>query len=409
MPKTNLSATSLSTKLFTTLLFFLPFIGVNAQTRFICKGTQMTTNKHTILVDASKKNKPKSYTFSTINEALRCAERNANDGEWTNIYISPSVYWIDNPDDPSVRVPLEGEHEPYGIKLSLNQTRLIGLSNDPEDVVLASSRGQTQGAVGNFTMLGIKGNDIEAENITFGNYCNVDLVYPLNPKLNRKRRADAIVQAQLAICHGDRYTIRNCRFISRLNLCPFVGPSHVDFYNCYFECTDDALCGTGTYNDCRFTFYSSKPFYTTSRKGAVFNNCDIHTKTRGTQYLTKVSGPVALNNCRWTSEDPDLKIEWTRKPNPKDLCLMNGCTLNGKPLIVPPTPMVPMPVGHPTVPLAAQRSIIPGKWTFDCYKPLDTAEFDWSPDTIHAPWCYGEGMDGAEECYGMIQNVRVAR
>jgi hypothetical protein len=88
------------------------------------------------------------------------------------------------------------------------------------------------------------------------------------------------------------------------------------FDDCYFECADDALCGTGIYRHCRFTFYSSKPFYATSPRGAVFEDCDIHSKVRGTQYLTKVSDKVTMRNCRWTSDDPNLKIEWTKRPDP---------------------------------------------------------------------------------------------
>ena len=347
--------------------------------------------------------------FSTVQEALRHAETLANDSVWTTIHIAPGVYWIDDPDDPAVRKPEEGGNTPFGMKLRLSKTHLIGMGDTPDDVVLACNRGQTQGAVGNFTMLHITGDDIVAENLTFGNYCNVDLDYKLDPSQSRKRRADAIVQAQLIICHGDRYEARRCRFISRLNLCPFAGARHVLFDDCYFECTDDALCGTGTYRHCRFTFFSSKPFYCTSPQGAVFDDCDIHSKVQGIQYLTKVSDPVTMRNCRWTSDDPNLRIEWTRKPDPKKHCLMENCTLNGQPLDLPPTPDVPMPVTMPLLPLANQPAIAPGRWTIDAYKPADTAEYDWTVTADRPAWCYGEGVDGAEGCYGMIQNVRGAR
>lgn len=346
--------------------------------------------------------------FQTVNEALRHAKSYADDTLWTNIYIAPGVYWIDDPDDEVVRRPAEGDNTPYGMKVRLNRTRLIGLSGNPEDVVLACNRGQTQGAMGNFTMLHITGNEIEAEGITFGNYCNVDLNYKLDPSLSRKRRADAIVQAQLIICNGDDYRVRNCRFISRLNLCPFVGARRVLFEDCYFECTDDALCGTGIYRHCRFTFYSSKPFYATSPQGVVFEDCDIHSKVQGTQYLTKVSDRVTLRNCRWTSDDPNLRIEWTKRPDPRHVCLMEGCTLNGRPLILPPTPDVPMAVTTPTVPLMGSDEVKSGRWTFDCYKPVDTKDYNWTVSERPA-WCFGEGVDGAEGCYGMIQNVRGAR
>ena len=366
-------------------------------------------SEHHLYVNSQKKGNKGKGVYATVNEALRQAETYADDNSWTTIHIAPGVYWIDNPDDPSVRKPEPGENTPYGIKVRLNRTRLVGEGDSPEDVVLACNRGQTQGADGNFTMLHITGDDIQAENLTFGNFCNVDLDYKRDPRLSRQRRADAIVQAQLVICNGDRYEARKCRFISRLNLCPFTGARHALFDDCYFECTDDALCGTGTYRHCRFTFFSSKPFYCTSPQGAVFEDCDIHSKVQGVQYLTKISDPVTMRNCRWTSDDPNLVIEWTRKPNPKKLCLMENCTLNGKPLNVPMPPDVPMPVTTPLLPLMNQSALTQGRWTLDAYKPKDTAAYDWNVDMSRPAWCVGEGMDGAEGCFGMIQNVRGAR
>lgn len=356
-----------------------------------------------------------TLTFSTANEALLMAEiisqkkKMRGDTTWTEVRITPSVYWIDDPNTPETVRPKPGETIPYGLCLRLDRVRIVGTSGNAKDVILACQRGQTQGADGNFTMLHITGDDVSVENITFGNYCNVDLVYPSDPSLNRPRRAEAIVQAQLIICNGDRYHATNCEFISRLNLCPFAGAKRAVFDNCYFECTDDALCGTGIYNRCRFTLFSSKPFYATSPQGAVFHDCDIHCKTRGTQYLTKVSSPVRLDRCRFTSDDPDLKIEWTRKPNPKDKCYMTDCTLNGKPLIVPTTPDIPMPVGFPLFGIIGTDKTEPGRWTIDAHCPNDLGEYSFTPDTSRPAWVYGEGMDGAEGCYGLIQNVRGAR
>ena len=365
--------------------------------------------EHRLYVNPQEKTDEGRGVFATVNEALRRAEAFADDSLWTMIHIAPGVFWIDDPDDPAIRKPESGENIPYGMKVRLNRTRIIGMGDSPEDVVLACNRGQTQGADGNFTMLHISGDDIQVENLTFGNYCNVDLNYRLDPKQSRQRRADAIVQAQLVICRGDRYEARNCRFISRLNLCPFAGARHALFEDCYFECTDDALCGTGVYRHCRLTFFSSKPFYSTSPQGAVFEDCDIHSKVQGVQYLTKVSDPVTMRNCRWTSDDPHLTIEWTRKPNPKKRCLMENCTLNGKPLDVPMPPDVPMPVTTPSLPMMNQPSLMSGRWTLDAYKPKDTADYDWKVDTSRPSWCFGEGMDGAEGCFGMIQMVRGAR
>lgn len=389
-------------------VFMLMTLFVSSQTPFVYNDSRLQSSPRNLYVNPSYKSNPSKYTFASAKEALRYAERYANDTLCTNIYIEPYVYWLDDPDDPQVRRPEEGSNTPFGMKLKLSRTRIIGLSANAEDVVLACNRGQTQGADGNFTMIHITGDEIEAKNITFGNYCNVDLNYARNPRLSRPKRKDAIVQAQLVICNGDNYRLENCRFISRLNLCPFVGAKHADFHNCYFECTDDALCGTGTYRQCRFTFYSGKPFYTTERQGATFIDCDIHSKVRGTQYLTKVSGPVSMTDCRWTSDDPNLRIEWTKRPDPRHYCVMKNCTLNGNPLDVP-TPTEPLPTELPPFSLAVQPDVTPGAWTIDSYKPSDTMNYQWQPDNNRSSWGYAEGVDGAEGIYGLVQLQRGAR
>lgn len=311
-----------------------------AQTTFVYQDQQLTTDEHTWLVDDSGVSG--AHVFASLREALLVADslqRRAPQGTYTEdtplaIYIAPSVYWIDDPDDPAVRRPLPGEGIPYGLKVRVSHLRLIGLTDSPEHVIVASNRGQTQGAMGNFTMLHFTGEDIELENLTLGNYCNVDLDYPLNPALNRKRRADAIVQAQLAICEGDRVAARNCRFISRLNSCPLVGARRTFFEDCYFECTDDALCGTGVYHRCRFTLFSGKPFYSTQGTGAVFLNCDLHARTSGRQYLVKAGSPVTMVDCRWTCEHPNLQICWTQDPTDDQRSYQYGLTQDGRPLLV---------------------------------------------------------------------------
>lgn len=308
----------------------------------IATAFQVLPMSNIINVDASYSDKEiaaDSTRFTSLRDALLKAEEWQRTYEYTDsspltINIAPSVYWIDDPDDPAIRNPKNGSKTPFGMELTLSHIRLIGLSKKPENVVIACNRGQTQGANGNFTMFHITGEDIQVENLTLGNYCNVDLIYPLNPALNRKRRENAIVQAQLAIVEGDRVVARNCRFISRLNLCPFSGARRALFEDCYFESTDDALCGTGVYHRCRFTFFSGKPFYSTSQEGAKFLDCDIHALTAGKQYLVKVGSPVAMIDCRWTSDDPNLYIGWTQDPTGDLRSYQYNVTLNGAPIII---------------------------------------------------------------------------
>ncbi len=247
-------------------------------------------------------------------------------GDDATLLIAPSVYWLDDPDDATVRTDKDGT--PYAVKIKCKKLVMIGLSENPEDIVFAVNRGQTQGAVGNFTMFHFSGDDLELKNITFGNFCNVDLIYPRNPNLNRPRRKDAIVQAQIGICNGtDKLFAQNCRFISRLNLCPFVGAQRSLYDNCYFECTDDALSGSAVYLDCRFKFFSSKPFYSTAETGAVFLNCDITCLGSGVQYFTKVPGKVTAIDTRFHCENP-IEIQWTRDAS-DIICNQENISLNG--------------------------------------------------------------------------------
>ncbi|WP_347838495.1 hypothetical protein [uncultured Draconibacterium sp.] len=237
------------------------------------------------------------FVFNSINEAAKQLT-NGNEATPMVLYIAPYVYWIDDPDDPTVRIPKQGEGAPYGLEIECEWLHFQGLSKKAENVVLACNRGQTMGAKGNFTMFKIIGNGTRAENITFGNYCNIDLVFPLKPELNRAKRGSAIVQAQLVYCRGDKIFARNTHFISRLNLLPFYGGERTLFDRCHFESTDDALAPKGVYLNCTFEFYSSKPFGHTAGTGAVLLNCDIESFTRGEQYLVKSKGPVTAVDCR---------------------------------------------------------------------------------------------------------------
>tara|TARA_R110000868_G_scaffold43439_6_gene146085 strand:+ start:3170 stop:5710 length:2541 start_codon:yes stop_codon:yes gene_type:complete len=253
------------------------------------------------------------FVFNSVNEAVKHII-NGTEKEPMVLYIAPYVYWIDNPDDPAIREPKElNETIPYGLEIKCEWLKFQGLTTRPENVVLACNRGQTIGAKGNFTMFHFDGDGTSSENLTFGNYCNIDLVFPLKPSLNREKRATAIVQAQLIICNGDKIVARNTHFISRLNLCPFVGGKRVFFDQCHFESTDDALAGTAVYKNCTFDFYSSKPFYRTTGTGAVFLNSDIQVFTQGTQYFTKANGQLSVIDTRFNG-GAISSLEWRDDP-----------------------------------------------------------------------------------------------
>lgn len=272
------------------------------------------------------------YVFNKLKDAVA----KLSDGTETQpmtIYMAPWVYWVDDPDDPAVRVPQEGSSTPFGMEFSCEWLKFYGLSDDPYNVILAANRGQTMGAKGNFTLFNIKGEGLTAENVTFGNYCNIDLDFPLNPKLNRPKRGSAIVQAQLIFSNGDKVLARNCNFISRLNTGPFWGSKRTLFDRCHFESTDDALNGSAVYLNCTLDFYSSKPFGHTVGTGAVFLNSDMHVLTRGPQYLVKGTGPVTLVDSRFEGDQVDY-LGWRDLPATEARYYQYQVSLNGKPVFM---------------------------------------------------------------------------
>lgn len=275
-----------------TLLFLFNALAIFAQDDAL--------NSHNIIIDGSLSDAEAAkspYVFNDFTEA----SRHFVDGTADNpmrVSIKPWVYWIDNPNDTTVMVGKNGA-APIGLYVKCQYLQLIGLGEKPEDVVLASRRGQTQGAIGNYTMLDFTGDGLVVKNLTMGNFCNVDLVYPLRPELGMKKKSSTITQAHVANCHGDNIYAENVRFISRLNMTPLGGARRILFKDCHLEMTDDALCSTGVYQHCDFDFYGSQPAWNTDAYGAVFIDCDFNVMHGSAQFFCKAQNPVTAINCRY--------------------------------------------------------------------------------------------------------------
>ena len=272
------------------------------------------------------------YIFRTFQDAAA----QLTDGDEHNpmqVYIAPYVYWIDNPDDPEVRRGKDGR-EPFGMVVKCEYLQLIGLNDNAANVVLASNRGQTQGAVGNFTMFDFHGDGLLVKNLTMGNYCNVDLDYPLKPELSREKRMSAITQAHVAYSHGDKVMAENVHFISRLNMNPLNGAKRILFKDCHMESTDDALTGNGVYLNCTLDFHAPRPFWRSDMGGAIFLNCDFYIRHNGNrQYFCKSVGPLSIIDSRFHSAQP-VYIGWTHTPTDWLRCYQSAVTLNGVPYLI---------------------------------------------------------------------------
>jgi hypothetical protein len=315
------------------------------------------------------------YVYNSVNKAAEHLTDGTEESPMV-LYLAPYVYWIDDPNDPAVRLPKDGL-SPFALVIKCEWLKFYGLSENAENVVLACNRGQSLGSQGNFTMFRISGQGTGSENITFGNFCNIDLVFSLKPELSRVKRSPAIVQAQLISCNGDKIVARNTRFVSRLNLMPFSGGKRVLFDRCHFESTDDALNGTAVYLNSTLEFYGGKPFGGTSGTGAALLNCDIKSFTHGEQYFVKMGGQLAVLDTRITTETATY-LGWKDFPPKEMRSYQYKVSFNGAPISISKNdPAATVDMTNKPV-LEAYRFIYNGKVIYNTYNLLRGND-DWDP------------------------------
>lgn len=312
-------------------------------------------NERTVLLDGSLTEEAATgrHVYRDILEAFSGPELTADNpdrnkggrelpctapGQPVTVYIAPNVYWIDDPAATDILQKKEGYSLPFGMYVNCGALRIVGLSDNPEDVVIAGNRGQSHACNGNYTMFCFQVEELTVSNLTLGNYCSVDLVYPLDPKRNHPKRTETVTQAQLAIQEGDKLHAKNCRFVSRLNLNPVCGAERALYENCHFECTDDALNGNAVYVGCDFDFYGGRPVFQARRTGDVFIDCLFRSRIgsdagESYQYMTKEGGPVTLINCRYESSDA-VKPGWTKYPGASLKCYQYQVSQNGQPVVL---------------------------------------------------------------------------
>ena len=252
--------------------------------------------------------------FDNVYNSFKQAMDHLVDGtesEPMQMYIAPYVYWIHNPDSTETT-------EAFGIVKTCQNLHITGLTDDPRNVVIAANYGHNEGYDGgNWTMFNITGDGLTLKNLTFGDYCNVDLEYPLNPSLNRAKRTNNVTQGQIASYSGDKLYAENVRFISRLNMMPFNNSKRALYVNCHLESTDDSLNGSSqaVYLNCDFEFYSSKPWGGSS--GVTLLGCQMkithyNVGSSVSQYLSKGAGPYAVIDCEFIDDyDIPVSIGWS--------------------------------------------------------------------------------------------------
>ena len=278
------------------------------------------------------------YVYNDITKALSAdALKNGTADNPMTVYVAPYVYWIDDPAATDTVQNTEGYSVPYGMVVNSDYLTIKGLTGNPDNVVLAGNRGQSHGSNGNYTMFRFNcSGALTVKNITIGNYCCVDLDYPLMSELNQAKRTDTITQAQLADMSGDKMFADNCNFISRLNLVPISGASRNLYNNCHFESTDDALNGNAVYVGCDFDFYGNRPLYSSYNTGSTFLGCTFNCKilnveAEPTQFFTKEGGTITAVDCVYNSNlSVPITMGWTKFPSDSLKCYQSNIIHNGK-------------------------------------------------------------------------------
>ncbi len=250
------------------------------------------------------------YVYNSFKQAMSHLV-DGTESDPMEVWIAPYVYWIHNPNSQSTS-------DPYGMYITCNNLHITGLTDDPYNVVIAGNYGHNEGYDGgNWTMFSVKGDGLTLKNVTFGDYCNVDLEYPLDPSLNVPKRTDNVTQGQIASYSGDKLYAENCNFISRLNMMPFNNSQRALYVNCHLESTDDSLNGSSkaVYLGCDFEFYSGKPWGGSS--GVTLLDCTmeiVHYNVSDSvqQYLAKGAGPFTVIDSSFVSDyEVPVTIGWS--------------------------------------------------------------------------------------------------
>ncbi len=282
------------------------------------------------------------YVYNDITKALSAdALKNGTADNPMTVYVAPYVYWIDDPAATDTVQKTDGYSAPYGMVVNSDYLTIKGLTGNPDNVVLAGNRGQSHASNGNYTMFRFNcSGALTVKNITIGNYCSVDLDYPLMSELNQAKRTETITQAQLADVSGDKMFADNCNFISRLNLDPINGASRSLYNNCHFESTDDALNANAVYVGCDFDFYGNRPLYSSYGTGSTFLGCTFNCKilnveAEPTQFFTKEGGTITAVDCVYNSNlSVPISIGWTKTPSTSLKCYQSNIIHNGQSITI---------------------------------------------------------------------------
>lgn len=293
---------------------------------------KIITDKSHYLVDISmQESDPCGYRFNSIHEAVM----NMHDGtekEPFTIYLMPGVY------------KTKGTPSSVGLTIEHDWVRLIGLGDNPDDVVIYDNRGHMvnsfpydNGANSPAQTMIVNGNGFYCENLTIGNYLNVDMVYKRDESQNIEHVSDVITQAYAIGSTGkyDDWVFKNCRIEGRLDTLSFCH-KNVRFIDSFISGTKDFLGGgdLAVYDNCLIEIYDTCPMYMAGCIATMFKNCifKVELEDYDVVYFTKYGGELIFDNCSFTGNVKT--IEWALEPRHDARNYVRNITLNGEKLVI---------------------------------------------------------------------------
>ncbi|MCR2047103.1 pectinesterase family protein [Acetatifactor muris] len=291
---------------------------------------KLTWNETCLHVD-SRMTDPIPFTYRTLQEAVSAAPAGTREHP-TCICIEPDVYHMN------------GTPCRQGLIIDKPWLSLIGLGTSPEDTVLTDNRGHmvnafpADGSANSpaHTVL-CNADGLHCENITIMNTCNLDLIYPADPRKNEKKYSETITQAYaIGGNNVTDWSFLNCRLLGMLDTLSIQAET-VSFEDCTLVGTNDFLAGGERifHSNCKIYIYGPAPMYIAGNAATVFTNCSFYVEIDKYQsqslYLTKYGSELILDHCDFHGNI--RQIEWAFQPEYWQRSYYRDITLNGCPVI----------------------------------------------------------------------------
>ncbi len=324
------------------------------------------------LVDSGLcESRPGEYRFRTIQEAVDAIP----DGTWEQpsvIELMPDVYWTG------------GTATQCGLVINRNWLTIRGLGEKPEDTVIADARGhmvnsfpKDGGANSPAQTMIVNGDGLRLENLTVGNYLNLDLVYPRDPSRNKPKASEVITQAYALASEGtyDCWTVENCRIVGMLDTLSFRH-KRLYMHHTLIEGTKDFISGgaAAVYDECHIQIHDTCPMYMAGRQGTLYRRCrfTVSLPDFDTVYLTKFGEELILDQCSF--EGNVRHLEWELETKRDGKCYARNLTLNGSPVrFSPDAPYTTVPITEKNEEAFSIRNMLGGQDGWDpvrmCFDP----------------------------------------